>query len=262
MNEIRTTPVEVGTKPYFWDVDSVYQCSWYVYGRCLEKGLPAPCWYDGSGNDGYGAYTNGKEWIKNYRSPWIPISIEDNPNYVPVENDVVVYNNGEWGHVQFMETDTMYSQYSSGDPNSFRNGKLSDYGLKKSLIGYLHYPNKIVEPVARNTSVNQIQTTDISLRIRNKPSLNGEIVGYVQLGYYNVLDQKENDGYTWYKLDKDSWCANVSTIYLPSDETDIIKELEKYFDSMKEQVNTLTEENRSIKSDMEEINEISKRWKL
>ena len=260
MDDIRTTPVTEGTPPYFWDVPSVYQCVWYVYGRCLEKSLPPPCWYDGSGDKGMGAYTNANQWLKHYRSPWVAISIEENPNYIPKENDVVVYDFGEFGHVQFMETDTMYSQYASGDKNSFRNGKLSEYSHKNDIIGYLHYPDKMVEPVARNTSVNQIQTTDIALRIRNKPSLNGDIMGYVQIGYYNVLDSKENDGYTWYKLDKDRWCANISTIYLPSDETDIIKEIEKYFNSMKDKVNTLTEENKQIKVDMKQIREISERW--
>lgn len=260
MEGIRTTPVEVGTIPYFWNVQSVYQCVWFVYGRCLEKSLSPPCWYDGSGTNGTGAYTNAKDWLNCYRSPWIPISKEENPNYIPVENDVVVYDFGDYGHVQFMETATMYSQYANGDPNSFRNGKLSEYSHKGDIIGYLHYPSEIVKPVARNTSVNQIQTTDITLRIRNKPSLQGEVMGYVQLGYYDVLDQKQNDNFTWYKLDKDRWCANESTIYLPSDDTDIIKEIERYFNSMKDKVNALSEENMNIRTDMDEIHKISERW--
>lgn len=249
----RTTPLIEGEQPWNWsaDCDSKWQCTWWVYYRCLSVGFSPPCWYDGSGSNGIGSYTNAKEWKKNYRSPWQP----KDPDYTPVAGDVVVYD-GEYGHVQFMETNTMYSEYSSGNPNSFKNGKFGDY-YNKSILGYLHFPLEAVEPVERNTHVNQVQTTDAELRIRTKPSLNGEVVGYVQLGFYNVLDTKEADGYTWYKLAKDRWCASVSTIYLPSDETDIIKEIERYFNSMKGKINELNNKNVELEKVLKEIHELS-----
>ena len=253
---IRTTPVEVGTVPYNWNTDTVYQCVWYAYYRSLENSLPAPCWFDGYGKNGYGAYTNAKEWLKNYRSPWIPFSVDEYPNYTPRANDIVVYD-GEYGHVQFMETDTMYSEYSNGNPNSFKTGAFT---RKPNLLGFLHYPNEVINPVARNTSVNQIQTTDTSLRIRTAPSLSAEIVGYVQLGYYDVLESKSADGYTWYKLAEDRWCANVTTIYLPSDEEDIMKQIEEYFNSMKTKVTEVTKENTKLKDDMKKIENVARRW--
>lgn len=249
MFKIRTTPVQVGTNPYEWNIPSTYQCTWYAYYRALEVGFSAPCWWDRATHTG--SYTNAKEWLKNFRDPWEIKGLD----YQAVAGDIVVYD-GQYGHVQFMETDTMFSQYSNGIANSFRNGKLEEYsGIK---LGYLHYPLNAVLPVERNTSVNQIQTTDISLRIRTKPSLSGEIVGYVQKGFYNVLDSKEADGYIWYKLAKDRWCANVSTIYLPSEDTDIIKEIERYFNSMKDNVNMLKDENNDLKDKMKEIHELSR----
>lgn len=253
---IRTTPVEVGTIPYDWNSKYMWQCVWYVYYRCIENSLPAPCWFEGSGSHGYGAYTDAKMWIENYRSPWIPFSVKDYPDYTPRANDIVVYD-GQYGHVQFMETDTMYSEYSNGNPNSFKNGT---YERKGNLLGFLHYPNEVLNPVARNVNVNQIQTTDTALRIRVVPSLNAEIVGYVQIGYYNVLETKEADGYTWYKLADDRWCANVTTIYLPSDEEDIIKQIEEYFNSMKTKVTEVTKENTKLKDDMKKIDNIARRW--
>lgn len=249
MFKIRTTPVEQGTQPYNWNTDSIYQCTWYAYYRALEVGLSPPCYYDR--NDKLGSYTNAKEWLKNYREPWEVKGLD----YIAQAGDIVVYD-GEYGHVQFMETNTMYSEYASGNPNSFRNGKLSDY-YNKNILGYLHYPLNVIEPVERNTSINQIQTTDAELRIRTKPSLSAEIVGYVQLGFYNVLDIKENDGYTWYKLAKDRWCASVSTIYLPSDETDIIKEIERYFNSMKGKINELNNKNVDLEKRLKQIHELS-----
>lgn len=250
----RTTPVEYGEQPYQWGTDckSIYQCTWYSFYRSLQVGFSPPCYWDRATKTG--SYTNAKEWLKNFREPW---EVKDT-DYQAVAGDIVVYD-GTCGHVQFMETDTMYSQYSSGDPNSFRNGLLKDY-KGGTLLGYLHYPYDEVAPVDRNTSVNQIQTTDTSLRIRVKPSLSGEVVGYVQKGFYNVLDTKENDGYVWYKLANNRWCANVSTIYLPSEDTDIIKEIERYFDSMKGEVRNLNKENNSLKNDMNKIEEITRRW--
>ena len=117
-----------------------------------------------------------------------------------------------------------------------------------------------VSPVERNTNVNQIETTDEGLRIRTEPSLNGEVVGHVQLGYYNVLSQKEADGYTWYQLANNRWCANVSVIYLPAQD-DIIKEIERAFNTMRAQITALADENRDLKADMLSIQKIAEKWK-
>lgn len=113
-----------------------------------------------------------------------------------------------------------------------------------------------VSPVERNTNVNQIQTTDEGLRIRTEPSLNGEIVGHVQLGYYNVLQIKEADGYTWYEIGPNRWCADVTVNYLPKQD-DIIAEIQKYFDAMKTQIEALSSENEKLKQKLKEIHELS-----
>lgn len=112
-----------------------------------------------------------------------------------------------------------------------------------------------VSPVERNTNVNQIQTTDEGLRIRTEPSLDGEIVGHVELGYYNVLQTKEADGYTWYEIDKNRWCADISTIYLPS-KSDPIKEIERIFNDLKREVDSLQSENSALRNKLKEIERI------
>lgn len=245
----RTKPVEYGEKPWTWDVPSVYQCTWYCFGRALSL-FSAPTWWDRETLTG--SYTNAKLWLENYRDPWVVKGVD----YTPKAGDIAVFD-GEYGHVQFMETDTMYSEYSNGDPNSFRNGK---FEKKPNLLGFLHYPYSSVETVERNPNANQIQTTDESLRIRTQPSLSGEIVGHVQIGYYNVLSQAENDGYTWYEIDKGRWCADITTKFLPSQSDDIIKQIERYFEEMKEQVNLLKDENTELKKSFKEVYTISKKW--
>ena len=243
----RTEPVPYGLQPYRWDVDSVFQCVWYVFYRCLEVGFSPVEYWDRATKTG--SYTNAKDWLENYRDPWEVKGLD----YTPVAGDVAVFD-GEYGHVQFFETDTMVSEYSNGDPDSFRTKK---FERKDNLLGFIHYPFESVLPVERNVNVNQIETTDEQLRIRVAPSLEAEIVGHVQLGYYNVLDQAENDGYTWYNIAKDRWCANITTNYLPSDSSDIIKELERYFDAMKSTIKTLTDERDQYKDIVKEVHKIT-----
>lgn len=253
---IRRTPVEEGTKPYAWGVDSVYQCTWYSYFRSAEKSLPFPCWFDGHGANGFGSYTNAKEWLQCYRDPW---EVKDR-NYAPMANDIAVFD-GEFGHVMFIEevdgSTAICTEYRNGNRDSFRlfNWTIgTDY--TGTLLGYLHCPYAPCEPVARNESKDQIQTTDDTLRIRTKPSLQGDIVGYVGIGYYDVLDTRTADGYTWYKIGKDRWCANVSTVYLPA-EDDIIRQIDAIFKSLKSKVTEKQKEVDDLNERMRKIHEIS-----
>lgn len=249
---IRTTPVSEGTKPYAWGVESVYQCTWYSYYRALEVGMSAPCYWDRATKTG--SYTNAKDWLENYREPW---EVKD-LSYTPKAGDILVYD-GEFGHVIFMETDVMTSEYRNGDPNSFRNAKLGDF--KGDLLGILHYPYEPLNPVERNENVAQIETTDDSLRIRTEPSLEAEIVGHVQIGYYNVLDSKENDGYTWYEIAKDRWCADITTKYLPGESSDFVKEIEKWANDMVTTIKTKDKTIDDMKQDFEKISEVAEKWK-
>lgn len=248
----RTTPVIEGEQPFAWNVPSVYQCTWF----CFFEGVryaSEPTWWDRATETG--SYTNAKEWLLNYRDPWIPIT---DPDYKPVQGDILVYGDGEYGHVIFCETDVMTAEYRSGDPDSFRVAKVGDFN--GTLLGVLHYPYSPVTPVERNPEVDQIQTTDESLRIRTKPSLEGEIVGHVQLGYYNVLQSKENDGYKWYEIARDRWCANITTEFLPKDNDNFVKEFEEFLDRTKKRIKSLEDENSELKDDMHHIEEITEKW--
>lgn len=247
---IRTTPVVYGTSPYDWNSKYKWQCTWYVYGRCGEKGLPYPCWWDRATHTG--TFTDANKWPENYRDPWEV----KGPDYIPVENDVVIFN-GTYGHVAFIEKvengRALLSQYMNGDESSFSNYSW-EIGTSYTgpLMGYLHCPYGTIDPVARNIEVNQIETTDDTLRIRTKPSLNAEIVGHVQIGYYNVLDQTDADGYGWYEIAKDRWCADITTKFLPSGDPDIEKEIIKYFDMLKNKVSDITKERDKYKHAIDE----------
>lgn len=61
-------------------------------------------------------------------------------------------------------------------------------------------------PVERNTKVDQLKVKVPELRARKEPSLSGEILGYMNEGYYNIDGKTEADGYIWYKV-QDMWIA-------------------------------------------------------
>ncbi len=76
--------------------------------------------------------------------------------------------------------------------------------------GYLPWTNlpeeKIGSPVNRDTALDQVEVIVDNLYARREPGLNGEKLGYINRGIYNILDSKELDNYTWKKL-ADFWIA-------------------------------------------------------
>lgn len=66
---------------------------------------------------------------------------------------------------------------------------------------------KVGKPVARNTKVDQLEVKVPELRARKTPSLNGEVLGYINMGIYDIQDTEgAKDGYDWYKV-QDMWIA-------------------------------------------------------
>lgn len=78
--------------------------------------------------------------------------------------------------------------------------------------------NEITPNVERNDKVNQVEVIVEKLRVRKEPNLSGEILGFSNIGFYNVYDQAEADGYIWMKIAEGQWIATVEgewTIYYP-----------------------------------------------
>lgn len=253
-----TAPIQ-GQEPYKWGVPSEGQCTWGAYYRSLTLFQP-PTWWDRETKTG--SYTNAKDWLANYRDPWEVKGAD----YKPVAGDIAVFD-GEYGHVVFIEqmdgNVALISDWNRVAPLTYASDKwdvTKPLARCGELLGYLHYPENSYNPVPRNEAVNQIETTDDTLRIRTEPSLSGEIVGHVQIGYYNVLSQSEADGYTWYEIEKGRYCANITTTYLPSESTDFIRQIEEWANAM---VNTVKQKDKTISdmtADMKKISELSSKW--
>lgn len=87
---------------------------------------------------------------------------------------------------------------------------------------------KIVgKPLKKDINKSQLNVFGKNLNCREAPSLKGKILGYIDLGFYNILSTKTNDGYTWYEIENNKWIANVKdsvTIYLKKESISTKKE--------------------------------------
>lgn len=71
-----------------------------------------------------------------------------------------------------------------------------EYTLPISYLG---------SPVQRNEEVSQYEITVSNLRVRKEP--NGEILGYINPGFYNILEEEQRDDYLWIKISANMWVA-------------------------------------------------------
>ena len=98
---------------------------------------------------------------------------------------------------------------------------------------------QVVSPVERDESVDQLTEKSDHLRERMSPSLSGTIVGYLEANaYYNFYDVATADGYDWYMIAENQWCAKTSTMVILPAETET--------DRLKEEVSRLESENRAL----------------
>ena len=52
------------------------------------------------------------------------------------------------------------------------------------------------------------------------PSLDGDRLGYITRGIYNILGTSEANGFTWYEIEKGLFCASKEgdwTVFLPKE---------------------------------------------
>ena len=86
------------------------------------------------------------------------------------------------------------------------------YLKKDALIKYSKYkwttlPDTVGTPVERDEYIDQIDVTAEVLRARKQPSLNGEVLGYINQGIYNIISSIVADEYTWYQVEPSIWIA-------------------------------------------------------
>ena len=66
---------------------------------------------------------------------------------------------------------------------------------------------QVTPNVARDETKNQIEVKVNDLNVRTDGTLSAESIGVANIGYYDYYETKENDGYTWYRIDMWQWVA-------------------------------------------------------
>ena len=87
------------------------------------------------------------------------------------------------------------------------------------VSGVEYLPVSVIpDPVAEDTTKNQIFVGDVSLSIRSKSSTSGIKLGVCEPNSnYDVLDLDVKSDYTWYKIAEGAWVAGVEeVIYYPA----------------------------------------------
>ena len=69
-------------------------------------------------------------------------------------------------------------------------------------------PKKLGTPVARNEKADQVRIYDESVQVRARKTPNGDVLGYMNTGIYNLLERKPEGDYEWLRVEKDLWFAN------------------------------------------------------
>lgn len=232
--EIRTTKPGKGNKYYItkksggWspcikgkptdkDCDVLDNCVGYVVGRVNEESNEGKITFFTSMN-AENFYANAYKWgMKTGQEP------KQGAIMCWAKGKAGVASDGA-GHVAVVEK--VYSKTkvltSESGYNSFafknktrEKGKNGNWGTPAgyTFLGFIYNPHLKETPkvpgVAKDTTKNQVLVKTDNLRIRDKAGTDGAIVGYVIKGnYYNYLEVKEANGYTWYRIGDKQWIAN------------------------------------------------------
>lgn len=148
----------------------------------------------------------------------------------------------------------------------------------KDTAGYKFRNTKEVEkkyvgtPVKRNEDVEQVEVFETTTILNARKTPNGEVLGYMNSGIYNLLERKLEGNYEWFKVEKDVWFAYSKDWceFLPKKEEPIeppkpiepeptIEELQKRIDELEYQVSQLNavqevleKENADLKKKLED----------
>lgn len=95
-------------------------------------------------------------------------------------------------------------------------------------LNFKKLPIYLGNPVTRNEGIPQIEVLIDNLRVRSQP--NGNIIGYIKKGIYNVLNVSNLNDYVWYEIDNNMWIASNEgdwTIYYEVNEKEPEKDVEE-----------------------------------
>ena len=121
---------------------------------------------------------------------------------------------------------------------------------------------KVVNPVERDETTDQLKVLVDSLRVRTGHSTKDSVLGFVQKNaIYNYYETYKDNTYTWYRIGDNQWIADNGEwleIYVAVDYKQMCETLLEEIKHLKEANSNLANENLTLKDKLKQINELSK----
>ena len=152
------------------------------------------------------------------------------------------YTTGEHLHFEYWICPSNYT-YNYNDRSKYATDPLKycflfdNQDISPSSV--LKVRRVVGTPILKDIKKDQLNVVKPYLNCRVDGSIKATILGYIDFGYYNILDKKTNDGYTWYKVDTNKWIADVDNsfeIHLKKDLTTSCDELKKQIEDLQNQI--------------------------
>ena len=197
-------------------------CTAYAWGRFLELDgscqLPttdAENWFPNASYSTWGSYKTGQTpklgAIACYAQGKQGVHSDGAGHVFVLEEDL---GNGKWKWSESNYSGTLangkYWRLMVGYPNKYLTG--SSWRFQGYIYPHTDFTSQIVTPVERDPSVDQIYVGLSILNCRDGAGTSYNRLGFVPMGYYNVRRTVDANGYTWYEIDKDRWCAQVDGV--------------------------------------------------
>lgn len=127
-------------------------------------------------------------------------------DFAPVSHVCFFIKDNGNGTYQALQQNTNNRQYVTIDNNPY-DGIIGAF-IPKQILEEKKKNNKCGKPVKRNEKVDQVKIFDNVTSLRARKAPNGEVLGYMNSGIYNLLERKAEGDYEWLKVEENVWFAN------------------------------------------------------
>ena len=160
-------------------------------------------------------------------------------------------NNGKWCWTYEKSLLPNEAFYLDKDYTNIKNA--NKYSFKEA-------PKEIVKvgtPVKRDKNKDQVEVLVPELNVRNKPTTSATKLGFANIGFYDIINSSEADGYTWYEIEENKWIASKEGTWTKFfEKEEVVEQTEMPQISIKEEESTNTLPTNETSKEEQKNNEL------
>ena len=126
-------------------------------------------------------------------------------NFAPVSHVCFFIKDNGNGTYQALQQNDKNRQYVTIDNNPY-NGIIGAF-IPNQILEEKNKEKKCGKPVKKNEKVDQVKIFDSVTSLRARKAPNGEVLGYMNSGIYNLLERKAEGDYEWFRVENNLWFA-------------------------------------------------------